>query len=362
MSAARGRRVLAWFREAGRPLPWRGPFPRDPYAVLVSEVMAQQTRVERVTAPYSRFMERFPSLEALAAAGVEEVLRAFSGLGYYRRARLLHEAARAIAAQGGWPASARELAGLPGFGPYTSAAVSAFALGGETPPVDGNVARVTARVLALPLELGSAALLREGARLARELYADVRTPEVWEALMELGATVCTPAQPRCGACPLAAGCAARRRGNQDAFPRPRPRRAREEHRWVAVWLQGADGRVLLREVARGRLLAGMWLPPIGELSDGADADDLARSLAAEAGFRGRLERARAVRHSITHRDIRVLPFVATLDARRVREPRDGWGWHDPRNPAVPASTLVAKLADACADAQRGLPFAPETEE
>jgi len=349
VSVARGRRVLSWFEGNRRALPWRGPFPRDPYRVLVSEVMAQQTRLDRVAAAYSRFIERFPTVEALAAAGVEQVLHAFAGLGYYRRARHLHGAARAVVARGGWPRTARELEALPGFGPYTAAAVAAFAFAGDTPPVDGNVARVTARVFAMPIALGSAALLREGARLARELYADAPTPEVWEAL-------------RCAACPLAATCAARLRGQQAEFPRPRPRRAREDHRWVAVWLRRRDGRVLLREVAAGGLLAGMWLPPFAELEAGADAAALARSLAAEAGFRGALETAAPVRHAITHRDIRVCPFAATVDARRVAERGDGWSWEDPGAPRVPAPTLLAKLAEACSGAHREPPFAAETEE
>ncbi len=362
MAPKPGHRLLAWFEDARRPLPWRGPFPRDPYTVLVSEVLAQQTRVERVAAAFVRFLERFPSVEALAAAEVEDVLHAFSGLGYYRRARLLHEAARAIAARGSWPTTTRELAALPGFGPYTSAAVAAFAFSGDTPPVDGNVARVTARVRALRLELGSGALLEEGGRFARELHADTPTPEVWEALMELGAMVCTPAQPRCGSCPLSGGCAARACGEPTAFPLPRPRREREEHRWVAVWLQRSDGRVLLREVGRGRLLAGMWLPPFSELSGRVEPDELARALAAEAGFRRRLDRANVVRHSITHRNIRVLPFVARVGGATVREAPSGWSWQDPEHPTVPASSLVAKLAEACAGPRRDLPFDPETEE
>ncbi|OFV82284.1 MAG: hypothetical protein A2Y78_04555 [Acidobacteria bacterium RBG_13_68_16] len=334
-----------------RELPWRTGFPRDPYAVLVSEVMLQQTQVDRVVEAFRGFMNRFPSLEALAAAPEEDAVHAFSGLGYYRRARLLHASARAVVARGGWPRSARELAALPGFGPYTSAAVAAFAFAGGDPPVDGNVSRVTARLRALDLPMGSSALLAAGRELAASLHTESPTPEVWEALMELGATVCTPASPRCDACPLAASCAALAAGTPLAYPGPRPTRSREQQRWVAVWLQQQDGRVLLRRVDDGPLLAGLWLPPFAVLSEGADPTSAAQALAHEAGFAGTLSPVPAVRHGITHRDIRVLPFVATLSGHRVAEAMPGWSWQHPVAPALPTSSLLGKLAAACREAR-----------
>jgi len=340
-------RLLGWFRAGRRDLPWRAPFPRDPYVVLVSEVMLQQTQVDRVVEAFRRFMKRFHSLEALAEAPEEDAVHAFSGLGYYRRARLLHASARAVVERGGWPRSARELARLPGFGPYTSAAVAAFAFAGDDPPVDGNVARVTARLRALELPMGSAALLAAGRELAASLHAESPTPEVWEALMELGATVCTPTSPRCGSCPLAVSCTAVAAGTPLAYPGPRPQRSREEQRWVAVWLQREDGRVLLRRVDDGPLLAGLWLPPFAVLSEGDDETSAAGALAHEAGFAGTLSAAPAVRHAITHRNIRVLPFVATLPGHRVAEARPGWSWQRPGAPALPTSSLLGKLAGAC---------------
>jgi A/G-specific adenine glycosylase len=315
--------------------------------VLVSEVMLQQTQVDRVVATFRRFMERFPSLEALAATSTDEAVSAFSGLGYYRRARLLHAAACAVAQRGSWPSSARELAGLPGFGPYTGAAVAAFSFNGPDPPVDGNVARVTARMQALELPMGSSALLRRGREFAASLHADCPTPEVWEALIELGATVCTPAAPHCDDCPLAAGCQALAKRNPHAYPRPRPKRSREEHRWVALWLERVDGRVLLRCVQDGPLLVGLWLPPFAALLDGADPASAAEALAEEAAFAGPLAPAPAVRHGITHRNIRVLPFMARMPANRASEPRPGWRWCDPGSPDLPTSSLLAKLAEAC---------------
>jgi A/G-specific adenine glycosylase len=309
--------------------------------------MAQQTQVQRAAAAYPLFMQRFPSVSALAAADVADVLHAFAGLGYYRRARLLHAAANAIVARGGWPTTVRELASLSGFGPYTAAAVAALAFGGDEPPVDGNVARVTARVLALALPLGSPALLRAGRAFARELHAEAPTPELFEALMELGATVCVPASPRCGACPLAARCAAAAAGTAAAFPLPRPRRSRERRRWVAVWLARPDRTVLLRRVDAGPLLIGLWLPPFAELADDEEPGAAARLLARNAGWPVRLAPAPAVRHAITHRDIVILPFAGTADLPRIGEDRPGWSWQDPGNPSVPSSTLLNKLAAAC---------------
>ncbi len=342
-----GDRLIDWFQKGRRELPWRGPFPRDPYSVLVSEVMAQQTPVQRAAAAYPEFMRRFPSLAALAAADVEDVLHAFAGLGYYRRARLLHQAACAIVARGGWPATARELASLPGFGPYTAAAVAALAFGGDEPPVDGNVARVAARMLGLALPLGSPELMRAGRAFAGGLHAENPRPELYEALMELGATVCTPGSPRCDACPLGRGCAAAAAGTVEAFPLPRARRSRERRRWVAVWLERPDGAVLLRRVDEGPLLVGLWLPPFAELGDGEDPAEAATAIARDAGWPVRLRREAGVRHAITHRDILVIPFAGAAGGVRVAEPRDGWSWQHPGDPAVPTSSLLAKLAGAC---------------
>lgn len=350
MADRSGERLIEWFRRGRRELPWRGPFPRDPYSVLVSEVMAQQTQAQRAAAAYPEFMRRFPSLAVLAAADIGDVLHAFAGLGYYRRARLLHQAAGAIAARGAWPTTAGELALLPGFGPYTAAAVAALAFGGDEPPVDGNAARVTARVLALAYPLGSPELLRAGRAFARELHAEAPTPELFEALMELGATVCAPASPRCGACPLLARCAAAAAGTAEAFPLPRARRSRERRRWVAVWLERPDRTVLLHRVDEGPLLLGLWLPPFAELADGEEPVATAHSLARAAGWPVPLAPAPAVRHAITHRDILVLPFAGSAGRTRISEEREGWSWQDPDNPSVPSSTMLAKLAVACGQA------------
>jgi A/G-specific adenine glycosylase len=340
------RRLLLWFGRHKRHLPWREPFPRDPYFVLVAEMMAQQTQVERVAPAYRRFLERFPTVAVLAAAPVDDVVHAFSGLGYYRRARQLHQAAVVIAA-GGWPRTVAALRRLPGLGAYTSAAVAAFAFGGSEAPVDGNIARITARLEAEKLRLGSAALLQKARAAASSLHRQEPTPEVWEALMELGATVCTPSRPHCTVCPLSSVCAARAHGDPESYPLPRCTRPRENQFWAALWLERADGRVLLRRVNHGALLTGLWLPPFRLARDERHARTVARALAGEAGYSGRLAGAETVRHTITHRNVRVVPFVLQVAALATRDRDGGWSWQQADAPAVPTSSLLAKLARAC---------------
>jgi A/G-specific adenine glycosylase len=220
--------VLDWFGRAGRDLPWRAT--RDPYRVLVAEVLAQQTQAARAAAAWPRFLERFPDVAALAAATPAEVLRAWQGLGYNRRALALRAAARAVVERGGWPDTVAGLAALPGIGPYTARAVACFALGLEVAPVDTNVARVLARALtgADPGELGPA---------ARQRLADAAVPpgRAWEwssALMDVGALHCRP-RPRCQDCPLEPRCRWRALG--EAAPAARARRQQpfrtSDRRW-----------------------------------------------------------------------------------------------------------------------------------
>ena len=231
-------RVLAWFAEAGRDLPWRAT--RDPYRVLVAEVLAQQTQAARAAAAWPRFLERFPDVATLAAAAPAEVLRAWQGLGYNRRALALHRTARAVQERGGWPDTVEELAALPGIGPYTARAVACFALEHRVAPVDTNVARVLARSLtgADPAQLTPA---------ARQRLADLAMPEgqpwAWSsALMDVGALHCRP-RPRCQGCPLAPSCRWRALG--PAAPPPRPRAqapfATSDRRWRGAVVRALAG-------------------------------------------------------------------------------------------------------------------------
>lgn len=342
--------LLQWFKAHQRALPWRTPFPRDPYLVLLSEVMLQQTQVQRVVPLFLRFLEVFPSLAALAAAADDEVLAAWSGLGYYRRARALHAAARAISAAGSWPRSREQLLRLPGLGPYTAAAVAAFAFAGDDPPVDGNVTRLAARVLALDAPSGSRRLSREAERWARELHRAAPTPQTWEALMELGARVCRPRVPACSHCPLAAACAARAAGTPSRYPVPQPRRRREAQRWVALWLSRGDGQVLLRRRSPEQVLGDLWLPPLAPLDSDQEPVAAAAELLSGLGVSAELNPAPPVAHSITYRDITVFPFAGQCPGLHVAE-ASALAWRDPDDPTVATSTLTHKLRHSC----EGLP-------
>lgn len=273
--------LLAWYRENARPLPWRGE--KDPYRVLVSEVLLQQTRVEQALPYYRRFLERFPTLKALAAASLEEVLRVWQGAGYYRRAEHLHRLARSVEEL---PPSFAELRKLPGLGPYTAAAVASIAFGERVAAVDGNVRRVLSRLFAResPKE-------KELFALAQGLLPEGVDPGVWnQALMELGATVCLPKRPRCGACPLGAFC----RGKEapGRYPAPRKRRAKEE-RLTALVLLGRKGVHLERLEGRFQGLYGVPLFPPEELPG------------REAAFGVRSFPLGEVRHALTHRRLLV---------------------------------------------------------
>lgn len=293
-------RLLAWFREHRRHLPWREN--RDPYRVMVSEFMLQQTRVEVVAPRFEEFLLRFPSVEQLARATREEVHDQWSGLGYYRRADLLHAAARAIAEEGGFPRSVEGLAALPGFGPYTSAAVASIAFERAVPVLDGNVERVCTRILA---EAGSPKRAEVRRLLLARLreWIDPSAPgDFNEAMMELGATVCRPKTPKCGSCPLETMCRARAQGRTTDYPTRPARRLRESWSWVqfVVFDEGRERVLLVQRGPRSGQLAGRWeLPGFRSRSPG----DLAQE-AARHGLRPG-ESLGAFDHSITHRDYRV---------------------------------------------------------
>jgi len=353
-------RLLRWFRAAARPFPWREPFPRDPYRTLVAEVMLQQTQAARVAPFYQRFLAAFPTLEALAAAPQEEVVRHFSGLGYYRRARLLHATCRTLLRRGGWPPPG-ELQSLEGLGSYTAAALAAFCFGGSEPPLDGNLLRIAARLLAHEAPLRAASLRRDAAALGRALYLEAGTPEVFEALMDLGAQVCRPVSPRCPDCPLKGSCRAFQLGEPQRFPTVPATRPVTSLLWVAVWIRSRSGAVLLQRRPPGELLAGLWLPPLRPvLPPAADPCAVARELARSLGFAGSLQALPAVRHSITYRRLTVVPFALGAEAPRVAEEREDQRWECPDTPGVPTSSLLSKLAAAAGQGASGGPAATTT--
>jgi A/G-specific adenine glycosylase len=336
--------LVAWFRRTARALPWRTE-PRDPYRSLVSEVMLQQTQVERVAPRFEAFVARFPTLGDLARADEDEVLAAWSGLGYYRRARLLHRLAKAVLREHGGvlPVDPDVLVSLPGVGEYTAAAIASMVHGHRVPVVDGNVRRVAARVLGFSGEPRSARATRRFGSWVDGLMEDALPGVVNEALMELGASLCTPRAPRCPECPLAPACVARAEGRTAEIPAPRRTRPVMHLRWVAACCIRPDGRWLLRQVSSGPILRGLWLPPTAELAARASARSAALALIPRADLTPGPVLA-PVCHSITHRRIEVVPV--RLDAATGSRVAAPWRWVDPEAPDVPTSTLLRKLWNA----------------
>jgi A/G-specific adenine glycosylase len=256
------RAMLARYDRDARVLPWRGS--RDPYAIWVSEVMLQQTRVDTVIPYYKRFMDRFPSPRKLADAPIDSVLSAWAGLGYYRRARMLHAGAKQLVEHhhGKLPMRASELRTLPGIGEYTAGAIASMAFGQREPVVDGNVERVLTRVFALSGDPRMAANKKFLWSLARR-FADCERPgDTNQALMELGATVCLPSLPRCLDCPVKSWCKAREKGEPERYPEKRSARSPREEYWAALVAFDSDRkRVWLGPSELGRW-NGMLVPPL----------------------------------------------------------------------------------------------------
>ncbi len=315
MLAGMEARLLAWYARHSRPLPWRRT--RDPYAIWVSEVMLQQTRVETVLAYYTAFLDTFPSLEHLAASDLPAVLKAWEGMGYYRRARNLHRAAReALARHGGFPPDHDALLALPGVGKYTAAAVRAIAFGEPHLPIDGNIRRVLSRVFDLDT-------LRE--RIYREvgepLLADLtprKVASMVQALMELGALVCHPRNPDCPKCPVARSCRSRRAGTIDGRPPRRPKKPIPHYAVVIAYLRDPGGKVLLTQRAEEGFLGGMWELPGGKV-EGEETLEAAirRELREELGIchLRHLRSIGQVRHAYTHFKVTLHLFEAETGER-----------------------------------------------
>jgi A/G-specific adenine glycosylase len=320
------RQLLAWFRQFQRELPWRGA--ADAYRIWLSEIMLQQTRVAAVIPYYERFLQRFPDVESLAAAPQEEVLRLWSGLGYYSRARNLQLAAQQIADKhnGSFPQNVEDALALPGIGRYTAAAILSIAFGARLAVLDGNVARVLARVFAMR---GDARESRRWQALqkAADKMLDSKAPGDWnQAMMELGAIVCTPRAPQCLLCPVAAFCRARKLGIAESLPAPRKKLARVDTRLASAVLLDARGRTLLLPPPHGTgkhaahtevtaLVSRMWhFPTLAVDKNPAFElqEFLKQSLPSLRPRSLRFETPSRVRHSVTYRDIKLLVFRACV--------------------------------------------------
>ncbi len=346
------KRLLAWFGKHRRALPWRAS--RDPYRVWVAEIMLQQTRIAAVIPYYDRFLAEFPTVESLAAARVDEVLRLWSGLGYYSRARNLHRAAQQIVAQhaGEFPRRLDAALDLPGIGQYTAAAVLSIAYDVPLAVLDGNVARVLARLHAIRGDLREPRRWRSLAGAAQQLLPPRAAGDWNQALMELGEIVCTPRNPSCGECPVAKFCRASALKLTDRIPAPRRKRAAVKIRIAAAILRDPAGRVLLVRDPGAHdhvLFSRMWQFPAVEVAQHAERE-LAVHLAQTLGIESTalaLEELPAARHGVTYRDISLLPFLARLDDLPKRKRTRVLSLD--RLASLPISSATRKIAAALAD-------------
>ena len=316
--------LLAWYAAHRREMPWRGT--PDPYAVWVSEIMLQQTRVDQVRPYYDRFMNRFPTVEDLGAASLEEVLKAWEGMGYYARARNLHRAARRIVDEHGGkiPGDPARISGLPGIGPYTAAAVLSIAYGRDCPVVDGNVVRVLSRLFHLTDDPAAAAAKKRMAVLAENLLVPGRAGDFNQAMMELGATVCTPRQPDCGSCPVGSLCTARSElPDPSVLPRKRPRKQRPHHHVAAGIVRRGDEVLIVRRPTDG-LLGGLWEFPGWISEEGAAREGFLRhETKRKLGIEIRVGRAfAAVRHAFSHFEMTLHGYHCTYLGGEARH-REG---------------------------------------
>ena len=323
--------LLAWYDRHRRQLPWRA-LPgeqQDPYRVWLSEIMLQQTTVRAVGPYFQKFTARWPTVAALGSASLDDVLRMWAGLGYYSRARNLHACAVAVLRDHGgiFPDTEQGLRALPGIGPYTAAAIAAIAFDRQTMPVDGNIERVVSRLFAVEEPLPKSKPQIQA--LATTLLWDSRAGDSAQALMDLGATICTPKKPACALCPLNDECTARRRGDQETFPRKAPKKSGDQRRGAAfVVTRGNE--ILVRTRPEKGLLGGMTEVPTSEWLAGHE-DAAAREQVPSLKGASRWHRkAGVVTHVFTHFPLELVVYTTSVPAR-TRAP-DGMRW-------VPIATL-----------------------
>jgi A/G-specific adenine glycosylase len=356
--AAFRKRLLGWFRQFRRDLPWRRT--TDPYRIWLSEIMLQQTRVAAAVPYYERFLERFPDVHSLATAPQEEVLRLWSGLGYYSRARNLQKAAQQIAAKHGgkFPNRSEDVLALPGIGNYTAAAILSIAFGEKHAVLDGNVARVLARLDAIRGDIRESRRRQELQETADRLL-EPKSPGDWnQAVMELGATLCTPKSPQCLLCPVAQSCQGRKLGIAESLPEKRKKRATVKVTLAAAVFADKKGQTLLlpppkntREKAAAdyvpALVSRMWhFPTLSVTAEPAGnlITFLRKMLPGVQSRKWQLVSAGKVQHAVTYRAIALMPFL--IEVKKL--PRIPGAKHVPLRAisSVPVSNLTKKVARA----------------
>ncbi len=317
-------RVLAWFDRHGRhDLPWQHP--ATPYRVWISEVMLQQTQVATVIPYFERFMQRFPNVESLAAADIDEVLALWAGLGYYARARNLHRCAQALIAKhgGAFPEQIDDIAALPGIGRSTAGAILSLARNACHPILDGNVKRVLARYFAIPGWPGQSAVARRLWALSDQVTRTTRPKDFNQAMMDLGATVCTR-RPQCLICPLQSDCIAFAAGNPEDYPGRKPKREKPLRQTVMLIIEGPDGVLLMRRPDQG-IWSGLWSLPECP-SDEPPAEWARQALGIDIQLQGQ---GTSLRHEFTHFSLDIQPVHALFAAASGM--REGhWVWYNPQ--------------------------------
>jgi A/G-specific adenine glycosylase len=337
--------LLRWYDRHRRVLPWRAPKGQkaDPYRVWLSEIMLQQTTVKAVAPYYARFLQKFPTVAALAAAPLEDVLKAWAGLGYYARARNVHACARAVVEQhgGAFPDTEAALRALPGIGAYTAAAIAAIAFDRRASPVDGNIERVIARLFAVEDALpGAKPRIRA---LAESLTPQRHAGDFAQALMDLGATICTPKKPACVLCPWCEPCATRVRGDQETFPRKATKSATTLRRGAAFLAIRADGMLLTRQRPERGLLGGMTEVPTTEWTHDFDGDKALDAAPLKAAWR---RRPGVVTHTFTHFPLELTVYVANVPRSTTAPSGTSWLALDDINGAAFPNVMRKVIAHA----------------
>lgn len=345
MSTSFSDTVLAWYEQHGRKhLPWQQNI--TPYRVWVSEIMLQQTQVTTVIPYFERFMQRFPDVQSLASAQQDDVLHLWTGLGYYARGRNLHKCAQTLVEQHGgeFPRSVEQLSELPGIGRSTAGAIASISMGIEAPILDGNVKRVLTRFFAVEGWPGITQVQNELWDKATELTPSHSTRQYTQAMMDLGATLCTRSKPGCGLCPLAPQCEAHAQGRQKDFPYSKPKKEKPVKETVMLILRDPDGQILLRQRPQSGIWGGLYSFP-----EIARPEDTQGWLATHQADAAETEALESFRHTFSHYHLEITPVLVRLQQPLTAVGEATEHWYNPEKPSeIGLAAPVKKLLDILA--------------